>query len=114
MNFLLEMLRLSVIQIIIVAYAGALFGEMSKGIIANEPVRFIEYLISWISSGFSGVMVGLFLKGLINDISNPYIPLSGAGYAGYAGRKFSSQLMRKALLSLIQQSEKFLNDNKDN
>jgi len=114
MNFLLEMLRLSVIQIIIVAYAGALFGEMNKRIVSDEPIRFIEYLVSWISSGFSGTMIGLFLKGLINDISNPYIALSGAGYAGYAGQKFSSQLMKKALLSLIQQSEKLLNDNKDN
>lgn len=105
MDTLMNLLQLSVVQIILVAYIGALFGEMKKEVDDDEAIHFGKFLISWMSSGFGGVMVGLLLRGTISK-DNVYVVLGGAGLAGYAGQQKSIGLATRLLTMFIHNEEK--------
>lgn len=104
-EILLNILQLQIVQIILIAYIGALFGEMKKEVDDHEEVVFSKFIVSWLASGFGGVMVGLMLRGTISK-ENVYITLGGAGVAGYAGQQKSIGIATRILTMLLNNEEK--------
>lgn len=88
MQTILDLMNYSVVQIVLVACIGALLGEMKKEVDDEESAHLGKFIVSWLSSGFGGVMVGLLLQGTIAK-DNLYIVLGSSGVAGYAGQKQS-------------------------
>lgn len=99
-NFLLEIIQYQVVQIILVAYIGALLGEMKKEIDDEEALQLSRFVITWMGSGFGGVMIGLILQGTVGK-DNHYVVLGGSGIAGYAGYKKSLKIATKVIDKLI-------------
>jgi hypothetical protein len=103
-KILLEIIQLQIVQIILVAYIGALLGEMKKEIDDEESIVLSKFVITWMSSGFGGVMIGLILQGTVAKDNN-YIVLGGSGIAGYAGQQKSIGIATKFLNSIINSNE---------
>jgi hypothetical protein len=98
-----------VVQVILVAYVGALLGEMRKELDDEEEVVLADFLVSWLGSGFSGAMIGLMLKGSVaKDKDYFYFVLGASGIAGYAGYKKSIDFALNLLTKLAS------NTNDDN
>lgn len=103
-KILLEIVQLQIVQIILVAYIGALLGEMKKEIDDEESIVLSKFVITWMSSGFGGVMIGLILQGTVAK-DNTYIVLGGSGIAGYAGQQKSIGIATKFLNSILNSNE---------
>jgi hypothetical protein len=103
-KILLEIVQLQIVQIILVAYIGALLGEMKKEIDDEESIVLSKFVITWMSSGFGGVMIGLILQGTVAKDNN-YIVLGGSGIAGYAGQQKSIGIATKFLSTMINPNE---------
>jgi hypothetical protein len=103
-KILLEIIQLQIVQIILVAYVGALLGEMKKEIDDEDSIVLSKFVIAWMSSGFGGVMIGLILQGTVAKDNN-YIVLSGSGIAGYVGQKKSIGIAAKFLNGIINPDE---------
>lgn len=110
-NTLLNILQLQIIQIILVAYIGALLGEMKKEVEDNEEIMMMKFLVSWLGSGFGGVMVGLLLQGTVASDNN-YVIMGASGLAGFAGQQKSVGLATKILSALVDNAETLNTPNK--
>lgn len=103
-EILLEIVQLQIVQIILVAYIGALLGEMKKEIDDEESLVLSKFVVTWMSSGFGGVMIGLILQGTVANDNN-YIVLGGSGIAGYAGHQKSIKIVTKFLNNMINDED---------
>jgi hypothetical protein len=93
-------------QIILVAYIGALLGEMRKEFDDNREVVLAEFLVSWLGSGFGGAMVGLMLKGsIVKEAEHFYFVIGATGVTGYAGYKKSIGLALGVLNKLAKEDK---------
>lgn len=100
MQTILNLMDYSVVQIVLVSCIGALLGEMKKEVDDDESVHLGKFVVSWLSSGFGGVMVGLLLQGTFAK-DNLYIILGSSGVAGYAGQKKSLELAQSILSKFV-------------
>lgn len=96
--------QVSLIQILIAAYVGALIGEVQKEINDDEEIKFLEFFVSWFSSGFVGTMVGMILQGTVAK-DNVYLVAGGTGVAGIIGRKKALILAQKIIISALKTIE---------
>lgn len=103
--------NLPIVQLALVAYVGALFGETKKEIEDDVAVVFWRFVISWLSSGFGGVMIGLLVRGIVKE--NDYYSLASAGIAGYAGHEKTLNLSLGFLDKLLgAYAQKIVDSNK--
>lgn len=102
---IIELLKYSVVQIVLVAYVGALLGEMKKEVDDDESIHLGKFIVSWLASGFGGVMVGILLQGTIAK-DNLYMILGSAGIAGYAGQNKSIGFATTLLMRVLGGKEK--------
>jgi hypothetical protein len=103
-KFLLDIIQLQVVQIILVAYIGALLGEVKKEVDDDDAVNIGKFLITWLCSGFGGVMVGLLLQGTVAKDNN-YVVLGASGIAGFAGQQKSIGIATKLINVAINNSD---------
>lgn len=116
MEFLLKAIvspSLSFVQIMIISYIGALFGEMQKEADSEKALILSKFITSWMSSGFGGFITGILLQGTIAQ-NNHYVVLGGAGAIGYAGHKYSLGLILKLLSNYIFSKLPFNETNSSN
>jgi hypothetical protein len=92
--------HISIIQILIVAYIGALIGEIQKEIDDDEKVKLLGFCVSWLSSGFIGTMAGMMLQGTVAK-DNSYLVLGGSGVAGFMGRKKALTIIQKMIIDAV-------------
>lgn len=98
-----------IVEIILWAYVGALIGEYKKEVDDEYSVVFTKFLSAWISSGFGGVLVGVFLQGTFAK-DNKYIVKCGAGAAGFLGYEVSLGLIKHYLTKLFSGNKKDKSD----
>jgi hypothetical protein len=92
--------NLPIVQLALIAYVGALFGEMKREIDDQKSLIFWRFMVSWLSSGFGGIMIGLAVRGVVRD--NEYFSMAGAGIAGYAGYEKTMNLSFGFLDKLLE------------
>jgi hypothetical protein len=106
--------ELSVLQIILIAFIGALIGETLRENENDTPMVLGHFIASWLASGFLGVLIGLLVQQFIFK-DKPLAVASCSGYFGYIGNKQAGTFMQSLIQIFTKMGDqnKKDNDNKD-